>query len=343
MNNPFVADKILYHPERIVSWLRQENPAPVVVELDLTNRCTDRCPHCTGGRVERSAVLPLDLAVEVLHDIKTIGAKAVIFTGGGEPLCHQGVGTCVEYATQLGLDVGLITNGVLLEPPRISALRGCKWVRVSLDAETPERYLVTHGTDNFERVVANTRAFVGAMRGNGTTTGVGYLVDSHTVFGMANAAAFCASLGVNYLQFRPFHHAANEHGLYEKVDAEMKKARQYEGNGYSVVCSTHKFKRMSQDDGSPKRPYQKCYGQAFAATICATGDVTLCCHMRGIPKYILGNVKEQKFSEIWNSDRRQHVIESLDFADCPAYCRCDPFNCFLWSLKHEQPEHVNFL
>lgn len=344
MTNPF-SSKLHMHADRVSEWQKTGDTVPVTCEIDLSNRCTDRCPCCAGGRTRAQVELQTDRAASLLKELKDIGVRGLIFTGGGEPLCHKNAPTLIGRAQSLGFDVGLITNGVLAEMPRLwPVFRALTWIRYSLDAASDDMYLKTHGTVNFQRVCKNIRA-AATLRGDSTapTLGVGYLVSAETLDEMERAAKLCARLGVDYLQYRPFHHAVADSGLPQHALERYRAAQKYNTDSFNVVWSEHKFRAMLASPGKPARPYGKCYGQAFAATIGADGNVYLCCHLRGMKGYVLGNIYEQSFSDIWHGSKRAHVIENLNFRDCVPVCRCDAFNVTLWNMKHSPPEHVNFL
>ena len=88
--------------------------------------------------------------------------------------------------------------------------------------------------------------------------------------------------------------------------------------------------------------------------VAADGKMYVCCHMRGVKKYALGDLSKESLSGIWASERRERTARSVDFRDCPPLCRCDSFNHILWDLKQgkraldEVPkgqrwEHENFI
>lgn len=342
--NPFV-NKVQFHPDRIAEWAMTGDTMPVTVELDMTNRCTNRCRCCAGGRTKRLAELDYDRVPALLGELDEAGVKAVIFTGGGDPLCHAKTPDAIACAADNNMDVALITNGVLLDVARQwDALRRCVWIRVSLDAANASMYRKNQGVDYWSAVTEHIRD-VARKRGDekSPTLGVGYLVDSETVDAIPEAAEVVQTLGVDYFQLRPYHHAYGEPGLAQKALRAYRRAQASTKNGYSVVWSEHKFRAMLEHSGIPSRSYKTCYGHAFATTIGAEGNVYLCCHMRGKGKYVLGNIYEQSFGDIWRGEQRQRVIESIDFADCVPLCRCDAFNVALWDFKHQRPEHVNFL
>jgi len=70
--------------------------------------------------------------------------------------------------------------------------------------------------------------------------------------------------------------------------------------------------------------------------------VYICCHLRGVKKYCIGDLKRSSFEDIWRSPRRKKVYESIDLKECPSLCRDDTFNTILWDLSRPK-EHVNFL
>jgi MoaA/NifB/PqqE/SkfB family radical SAM enzyme len=111
----FSSDKILKHLDRVNCWLRGENPPPVTVELDMTNLCNHRCPECSGWYFQNRNFdfLPLELAENILRQLSKIEIRGLIFTGGGEPLCHPHIKEVIKLTHKLELDVGFIANKVL--------------------------------------------------------------------------------------------------------------------------------------------------------------------------------------------------------------------------------------
>ena len=108
----FSSDKILKHLDRVNAWLRGENPFPITVELDMTNRCNHRCPECSGWYFQKrdSDSLSIGLARDIITQLAEAKVRGLIFTGGGEPLCHPYIKEGVKLAYELGLDIGFITT-----------------------------------------------------------------------------------------------------------------------------------------------------------------------------------------------------------------------------------------
>ena len=358
--HPFAADKILGHADRIRDWLATGSSRPITVEFDLTNVCNQDCPRCFGFHPKRGAAqMSLEDARRIIRQIRDLGARGLTFTGGGDPLVSPVAVPALRFARELGLDLGFITNAATLTEEAARAILGCcQWVRVSLDAATPEVYKLTHGMDAgaLRRVLENVRMLVRRKRqeGSGCTIGLGFLTCAESRPDVVPFATLGRELGVDYVQYRPLLRRFGEPEL-DYTDPEllalMRRARELSTDGFQVVDSEHKYRLIQEGDW--RRSYGKCYGQHFAAVVAADGRMYVCCHMRGVEKYCLGDLSRQSLQEIWDSTRRRQVAETVDFRDCPPLCRCDSFNRILWRLRSEGLEppaeaparqhHPNFL
>lgn len=345
----FSSDKILKHLDRVNAWLRKENPFPITVELDMTNICNHRCPECSGWYFQNrnGNFLPNDLAEDIIRQLAKAKVRGLIFTGGGEPLCHPYAMKAVKLARNLGLDSGFITNGTLIKEEVCEVLLNCcTWLRVSLDAASPKTFEKVHGLNGsaFWKVVNNIKLLVKIKKclNSQTTIGIGYLTSNCTKDEMLAATKLSKRLNVDYLQFRPMQ--IHEDGKFDyhrtDISRHIHKCMNESGNNFKVLYSKHKYDMMQ--DREYGRHYKKCYGHQFATVIAADAKMYLCCHMRGYEKYCLGDLKKNTFEEIWNSKRRKKVVENIDFKDCVPLCRDNTFNQILWNIKQPR-EHVNFL
>jgi MoaA/NifB/PqqE/SkfB family radical SAM enzyme len=321
--------KLLNHPEKIDAWMQGAPESLVTVELDLTNRCNNQCPGCAGGRASFRDELRYEEARKYMRQIAVAGAKAVIFTGGGEPLLHPDAVRLMRHAFEDDLEVGLITNGLALTPAMSEELVSlCTWIRVSLDAGTAAMYRRTHGVNQFARVVANIGQLVQAkyQTPSPCTIGVGYLTGRETLAGMEAFLQVATDLGVDYAQFRPFH------GDFTPVQTSVADLQ----TRYPIATwSAQKYEHFADLN---KRPYTACHGRHFVTVIGADAHVYVCCHMRGKREYSLGDLRQASFEQIW---ARRYDL-TIDFADCPFFCRADECNRLLFELQKPKT-HVNFL
>lgn len=324
----FAGDKILKHPERIAHWLERGWIHPVTWELDLTNRCNHRCPQCAGGRQPESTQLSLSEAQRVLRELKAFRAKAVTFTGGGEPLLHPDFAAILSYASELGLDIGVVTNGsVMTEELADLICQRATWCRVSLDGADEESYRYSHGLDGraLARVISNME-LLGKHKAR-ATLGAGYLIDQNTMQTAERACRIVRETGFDYIQFRPYHWD------YTPIAREV---MAFSSDSFSVQLPA-----KYEDLGQP-RQYGLCYGIEFVGVVQADGNLTMCCHTRGMPQFSFGNILEDSLESIWSGSERRLAKERIRLDDCIPNCRCHPFNKILWGIKQDHP-HKNFL
>lgn len=358
----FRADKIFAHKDRLREWLRTGSAVPVTMEMDMTNVCNQKCPHCFGFYPERDqARMCLEEAKRIIREARILGVRGLTFTGGGDPMIHPDTPAAVAFAAEEGLDVGFITNAQKMTQAAADVIsRYCVWVRVSLDAATPEVFFKTHGMGpkQWETVLNNVRLIVSckARQGSRATVGVGFLTCEKTRADVRAFAKLGRELGVDYAQYRPL---LSRHGEKEidysdeSLISDMLAAqKEFQTDAYRVVCSEHKYRRIAQ--GRVGRTYGKCHGQFFATVVGADKKMYVCCHMRGVEKYEIGDLSKKTMSEIWNGEEHRRVAASVDFADCTQLCRADSFNNILWDLSEgkaalednpdeEEWEHRNFI
>ena len=111
---------------------------------------------------------------------------------------------------------------------------------------------------------------------------------------------------------------------------------------FNVVFRMQAMKKL---EGASSR-YEKCLALPFWSYIDAGGGVWACSAHLGDYRFMLGNIYENSFEEIWTGDKRKKVkafcAGELDTADCRLNCRMDEINRYLWELTHPNA-HVNFI
>ncbi len=342
----FASDKILQHLDVLKKWKEGKNPYAITTEIDPTNICNHRCLGCAGwlGR-KNTASLNIEEMRKCLSEIKDLGGKAVTFTGGGEPLMNRSTPAAIDYARYIGLDVGLVINGTYIKnsSPH-TLLNACTWIRISLDAGSQRIHERTHGTKDYAAVLDNICLLVKLKKEakHDCTIGVGYLTGCYTdaYSDMMDFVNLAIKLEVDYAQFRPYHTAANKDLSRFNRPIDFKPFVAKSNEKTKILYSKHKYDCIATGRLTPE--YDICYGQGFAAVITATGDMTICCHTRGIDKFTIGNIKRESIRDIWMGLQRLKAISKIEVSQCPAICRANTFNYILWEMRREKP-HVNFL
>lgn len=348
-------NKIQYHSERMSEWQTTgDTKAPVTVKIDLTNVCNHNCPGCIDADLiaNDNNELSYDLLTSLLDDMKSMGIKGINYTGGGEPTAHKRFADVIRYTAKLGFDIGLICNGSLFHKksiPMEELLPHFSWIRVSLDSYDNETHIRTHGSKaTFDRTIENMRDLVRIKQENnlGVTLGAGYITNQYEDMDRQcwRFVELCKDIGVDYAQLRPSFGFFFD---YKKISPEEWKKifedlRKYETENFKLVIDEGKFNKIFS--GKTGRTYNTCHAQAFKSTsITALGGVYICCSLSGAKEGLVGNIKKQKFSDIWSGEKRKKVLKNLQVKKCPKLCVGDNLNEFLEKFRNNKPDHVNFL
>ena len=133
---------------------------PIVV-WNITRTCNLHCVHCyTNSEACRyPGELDWGQMRSVVDDLAGYGIPSLLISGG-EPLVHSRFFDLVEYATEKGLKLTISTNGTLLNPEKVERLAesNVAYVGISLDGigEVHDQFRGRPGA--FEAAVAGFRA-----------------------------------------------------------------------------------------------------------------------------------------------------------------------------------------
>lgn len=330
--------KLLTHPEVLVAARSPEPMRPINLEINPINICNQSCSWCTYGYLhERREVLPPERIVEVLNDASALGVQSVTWTGGGEPTVYPHLADVVEHAAALGFRQGMNTNGVrLTERLRATMISGFSYVRFSVDAGSPSTYARTHRVNAklYQVVLDNIRLLVderAAAPESRLAVGFSFLVDESNVDDLAEGARRAKAAGVDYFQVKPIVHyeQSNEQfdtgsGMWAALEDQLDGVRALHSPDFDVRVLDHKFTDITRADHG--RGYDVCRGNELLATVGADGSVDLCCAFKGVPEWSFGNVNEERFTDVWQGERRREVLSMVDVRRCPPLCKAHEMN-----------------
>ena len=109
---------------------------PIHIQFLPTNACNLRCNFCSCSERDRGLSMDWAKVPGVIRELHHLGCKAVTITGGGEPLMYPHINDTIWAFTNVGIKVGLVTNGELLYY-HTGALRDVTWCRISHADDRP--------------------------------------------------------------------------------------------------------------------------------------------------------------------------------------------------------------
>lgn len=349
------ASKLFYHNDRIAAIKAGQRPAPVNVEIDLSNRCSLGCSWChfaythtkgplAGKRDKPDEAIPggdlmdYDLLRGWLPDMHYCGVKSITWTGGGEPTLHPKFANIVRTAAAWNIEQGLYTHGGHIDDDRAALLKQkCTWVYVSLDECDRESYKRSKGVDRFDAVLCNIERLVHA-RGS-ATVGVGFLLHTSNCDRVDDMVALGKALGVDYVQFRPIIHY-DQTAPGQQIDdvvwvnRAINNLRKHAGDK-RVIADTSRFE-MYRD--WRHHGYTTCYWSALQAIITPNGKVWRCANKREHADALLGDLTVESFTDIWARAGGPCQVNEK----CRVMCRGHLANLTLDAIMTETA-HGNFI
>lgn len=326
---------------------------PLHFEFLPTERCNHHCVWCVGGDREDMAnknELPEEDMIKVIEELSDYGVEGIVrFSGmSGEPLVNKGTLPAIRRGVDLGLNLGLITNGILLNERAHDFLSGSTYVSVSLDAGSMETMnkLKGHNDNTFERIVANIAGLADFKRRNKEKfrLTVGYLLHPGNYKEIVKATSIVKDTGADIIQFKvPFGNGIKPFtkDKVKKVYELIQAAKQYDDAGFKVVPMQTVTEQEKELVGQLPEPcFSKCYAQFINSVVGADGNVYSCVHyyynqrVSDVSGEPIGNIHNQSFKEIWESDKRKRLIEGIDPSK---HCnRCNRYD-------HRANLFINFL
>lgn len=351
-------NKVLWHTQRLAEIKAGLKPAPVNVEIDLSNRCSLGCEWChfaythTRGPLAGKREKPPDavpggdvmdtvLALDIVDQLAATGVKSVTWTGGGEPTLHPEFNRIVVHTASTGLDQGIYTHGGHINEQRARLMKQhLEWVYVSLDECDADSYKRSKGVDRFEAACDGIRNLVNAE--GDATIGVGFLLhegNRGAIFDMIDLA-FGPRMGLeaDYVQFRPTILYDQEQPntpakAPEWIDEVIPGLQRYD-DVPTVLADVERFEMYRDWSG---RGYGTCYWTTVQTVITPNGKMWTCVNKREHAGECLGDLSEEDFTTIWQRSGPYSVN-----SDCRVMCRGHIGNITLDSVM-TQPEHENFI
>jgi len=346
--------KLMYHPERISEFLLNKDCFPLYMEISPVGSCNHRCIFCAYDYIGHpNRKLDTDKMIAFIDQVAQSGLKSLLVAGEGEPLLHPDIGTFITHAKAAGIDVGMFTNGELLDGDLAAEiLPSLTFIRFSFNGGNAENYAAIHKVKpkSFNRVLDNIRNAAEMKRREGLSVDIGaqFVLLPENVRHLSEAVSALRDAGVEYLAAKPFIqlNRLQSYQMQERMQAsEMKeifeKAETAGGQELKVVVRQKLFEAYG------RRTYSRCYGTSFISVLNSAGDIATCLPYWDKAAFVFGNIYASSFQEIWKSKNREQIKkrleQELNVSECPPHCRAHEINEYLFELKHPSLKHINFI
>lgn len=289
---------------------------PSRVYLDVTNACQLRCRHCcttSGARLEDE--LTTAKVFDVVDQVHRMGISSLVLSGG-EPLLRPELDAIVDRARDLGLEVTLLTNGLLIDGRRARRLvaQGVR-VKISLDGATAQTHDFLRGAGTFAR----TCEVLGTLlRAGAHDLTVHYTVHRESFQELAALPGLLRRLGVPNLVIGTIKPSGRA-----RVNADLLIPPRMAPYVHQTVSAIKRRAGLGVL-GFSDRGWGDfgCPASCNKLGITASGRLTTCAFFG--ERFLGGSVRELPLDELWREhlERGDMFVANETCARCPALVAC---------------------
>lgn len=362
MSSAYSDLKAAWHSDRIEQIRETGLICPTHVQLILSDLCNQDCHFCSyrmsngfsseqfvihgeDGSINHNPnrMIPFEKAQEILLDLSKAGVRAVQFTGGGEPTVHPHHLELFRMCLDLGMEAALVTNGIILRKGWETVLPKMSWIRVSVDAGSPEVYGRVRNVPAamFEKALSNMKEVGHAIKGTPCLFGAGYVVTAENWRDIQRGVALLRDTGVAYVRMSAMFSREFDH-YYEGIDAEIRKeiqrAKDLETDSFKVV-DLYSDRISDMEQHAPD--YDFCGYQQFNVYIGGNLKVYRCCNTAYTLHGEVGDLSKQTFADWLKSQQRRDSYLNFNARSCEV-CQFNNKNRVI-NYMVGQPTHVNFV
>lgn len=357
MQQLYSQDRAARFPLHLAALRAGEQPAPIHVYLSISDLCNQDCGWCLHrasglanaelfadptAKVPHNPTRQIDTAraLAILDDCAAMGVRAVELTGGGEPTAHPDIETICQAVLDRGMELGLVTNGVRMTAELAEVLRCAAWVRVSIDAGTPQTYSRTRGVSEQHWSRAWTGVRLLTRTRPGPTVGVSFVVSRENWREVFAAGELAREAGAANFRIAALYQAEGERyfdGWGREAEALCQATEALARSDFHVYnLFRERIEHMRPPD------YRTCYQQHFAPYIGADLNVYRCCNTSYTRRGLVGSLQEQSFRSLWASAAKQRDFEAFDARGC-GRCLFDAKNRRVAELLRAPRSHDCFV
>jgi len=288
---------------------------PLSVHLDVTYRCNERCVHCYLDHDDNG-----ELTFDEIHGLLQQMADAGVFyltLSGGEPLLRDDLFAIIRRARELTFSVKLKTNAILIKEKEAALIRdlGVEKVQISIYSHRPEVHdAITKVKGSLDRSIAAIRF----LKSQGLKVTMAHVIMRQNRFDYPGVQALANELGAEFTvdpTITP--HINGDRGLL-KLNISRQDLHEVMhdpavlGGDVASFCAPPLPVTENDLDALP------CSAGNSACYISPYGDVFPCVQFP-LPS---GNIRRQKFIEIWKDSPQLKEVRSIRMRDLPVCSGC---------------------
>lgn len=316
------------------------------VEVRNTDFCNEDCYYCFNRKSTDLAYtrtsIPDELHRKMERDLLDLRTNYdcsffIRYTGSGEPLIHKRTLPSLIAFEQAGIPTALITNGSTLTSITAAELgKYATFVRFSIDAANANTYASIRRC-NKEMFYRTLEAIKTINRMRKTLIGVTFLICRQNFTQIVEFCVLMKRIGVKVIWLRSMNDP-DEFSATEliRIDTDIRRVRALNDDHFHVFAVQFSIYRKV-NTLHYRYDEKRCWSRFTKAVIQPNGDVIACLSHKD---FVLGNIYDTLFSEIWGGKRHIAFVKSGNYLAC-SQCIESRFNNSLeFMYRHDGEEIV---
>jgi MoaA/NifB/PqqE/SkfB family radical SAM enzyme len=299
----------------------KNNPNLMSLQIELTNRCNERCVHCYIPHDNKISDIEPTLFYEVLDQCRDMGVLGLTLSGG-EPMLHNEFCNFLRKAKEYDFSINVLSNLTLLNDEIIAGMKANRLssVQVSLYSLNPEIHdSITKHKGSFYQTRNNILRLI--------ENDIPLQISCPTMKQNRNcfsdvlqwAKQHNCRATTDYIMMARYDHTTDNLDNRLSLDEVGKIIREVIAlnDNYQKAILSDGFDAQESRDRSDDLVCGVC-----VSSICmvASGDVYPC---PGWQSFVCGNVKEMPLNEIWNNSPRVKYLRGLRKKHFPQCTGCE--------------------
>ena len=297
---------------------------PLALIAELTHRCPLHCVYCSNPLElsNRSSELSTELWTRVFQEAAALGVLQADLTGG-EPLARTDILDLIRAARAAGLYVNLITSGLPLDEPKLSALveAGLDHLQLSFQGAQPEVAEEISGTKSH----AQKFRVLGWLKNFRIAVTLNFVIHRRNISQIPEMLAIAESSSATRIEFANVQYYgwafANRENLLPtraQLDHSIEQIKQAQDRLKGKI----RIESVVPDYYAKfPKPCMGGWGRKLML-ITPNGDALPCHAAKIIPGLEFANVKDQSLREIWENSPAFQKFRGEDWMQQP--CKtCD--------------------
>jgi pyrroloquinoline quinone biosynthesis protein E len=301
---------------------------PLRMDIEPTTGCNFRCTMCAVSSPNFTAKnMNFETFKKIIDQNKQL--LNIKLQGMGEPFVNKHLFEMISYANNYGIAVELISNGSLINKDYVKKISGSflSRISISIDGATNETFEKIRVRSNFEIVKKNVLNLISSLKLNQSRPELRALslIQTDNFHEISDIADLCYHMGFDNLYYQVQLTGWGKTDweiINKKKNIELKKIK----NTLNAVIEKYKYKnfKIGIIEDNLLNFEKKCSYPYETPYISAKGKIVPCCMIADDKVINFGDINDEKFSTIWNSNKVKDFRKNIKNNNLEDYCK----NCY---------------